>query len=335
MAAPSASLTPAAARLRPLLTWPAWLLCLALTVWAPLFPAAAQRAEFYPFAVGLLLLGLPHGALDHLAPFRRERRAQIQFFAGYIAAVLLYLAFWRLAPVAALLVFLVISWLHWGQGDYAYLRLFEHRPSPAAPFGALLIWLGRGGLPILLPILAWPGTFARVGAGLTRWYGGVGLPAPGRSFVFSGLAVLLLLTLLYLRHSWRDAGGATRGFWRDLGETLLLWIFFWRVPPILAVGTYFCVWHSARHLGRLMLLDPVASDWLARGRWWHSAARLALQSLPLTCGALLLLGGLYGLQKPHGPASLPGLVFLYLSLIAALTVPHFAVVCDLDRRQRL
>lgn len=330
----------AANALRPWLTYPAWGVCAALAILAPLFPAEAKQIEFYPFAVGLILLGLPHGALDHLAlPRLRHQpfslRSQAPFLASYVAVLLLYLVFWRGAPLLALAVFLVLSWLHWGQGDYAYQRLFEGRVRPKNWAGILLIWLVRGGLPILLPILAWPAVFARVGTGLTRWYGGSGLPMPGQEVIFIGIALLLLLTFAYLLQSWRDAGGAVRGFGQDMGEVCLLWILFWRVPPILAVGTYFCIWHSARHLGRLMLLDPVAMGQLDQGQVWKSAVRIGRESLPMTGGALVFLAGLYALQKQHGPASLPGLVFLYLSLIAALTVPHFLVVLWMDRQQRL
>ncbi len=331
----------AADRLRPWLTYPAWGVCLCLALFAPLVPALALRYQYYPFALGLILLGLPHGAMDHLVGPHLERRplawsSLARFIAWYLALTLLYLAFWRVLPLAALAVFLVLSWLHWGQGDYDYLRLFEGRARPGSPPGIGLIWLVRGGLPILLPVLAFPATFAHVGTGLTRWYGGVAVPVPGHDAVRGGLTALLVLTALCLWRSWKqDETARHRGFWRDGGELLLLVLLFWRVPPILAVGTYFCLWHSARHIGRLMLADPATLALLVRGKMGESVWRTVLQSLPMTAGALLLLGGLYAVQHRHGAASLPGLVFLYLSLIAALTVPHFLVVLWMDRRQGL
>jgi Brp/Blh family beta-carotene 15,15'-monooxygenase len=341
VAASSDALSPAAARLRPWLTWPAWLVCLCLTIFAPVFPALALRYEFYPFALGLIVLGLPHGAMDHLVQPHLLRRPPtfryLTAFVGlYLLTVLLYLALWRLAPLAALGVFLAISWLHWGQGDYDYLRLFEQRSHPHNAFDVGLIWLVRGGLPIFLPVLAFPATFARVGAGLTRWYGGASLPAPGHLFVSVGLAILLSLIVVVLWQSWRDHAPKQRvGFWRDAGELVLLWVFFWRVPPVMAVGVYFCLWHSARHIGRLMLADPVTSALLTQGRLPRAAGRTALQSLPMTLGAILLLVGLYFAQQHQADATLPSLVYLYLSLIAALTIPHFLIVLWMDRRQRL
>ena len=328
-------------RLRPWLTYPTWGISLALIVLAPAFPAWAARVQYFPFALGLILLGLPHGAMDHLAiPHMRRRpvtgRYLLAFVGGYLGLTLAYLMFWRWKPSAALAVFLVVSCLHWGQGDYDYLRLFEGRPRPRHPLTRLAIWLVRGGLPIVLPVLAFPKTFARVAAGLTAWYGNVGLPAPNPQTILFGLLILLALGMFVLRSSWRDNGPSHRGaFWRDAGEMLLLGVLFWRVPPLLAVGTYFCVWHSARHIGRLMLADPVTSRLLSEGGLWPSLRRTAGQSLPLTLAALALLAGLYMMQRQHDLVSLHSLVFLYLSLIAALTVPHFLLVLWMDRQQRL
>ena len=332
----------AADRLRPWLTYPAWGCSLALLVLAPLFPTLALRFQYLPFAVGLVLLGLPHGAMDHLAiPHLTCRpltwRFALPFFGGYLGLVLLYLAFWHTAPAAALVVFLLVSCLHWGQGDLAFLCLFEGRPRPNSPLDALTVWVVRGGLPILLPILAFPNTFAYVAAGLTAWYGGLGLPAPGRGIVTTGLLAFAVLLGLYVVQYWRECGPARRGaFRRDVGELALLAALFWRVPPVLAVGVYFCVWHSARHIGRLMLADPVTAGLLARGRLWQGAVRTAGQSLPLTVAALALLTGLYAVQRHQSVAlTLPNMVFLYLSLIAALTVPHFLLVLWMDHRQRV
>ena len=340
MAAPPAPLT-AVETLRPWLTYPAWCACLALLVLAPLFPALALRVQYVPFALGLVLLGLPHGAMDHLVVPRLTGRPLtvrflLPFFAAYLGLVVLYLAFWRAAPVAALVVFVVISCLHWGQGDLAYLRQFEGRPRPTGGLGALTIWLVRGGLPILLPILAFPAIFAHVAAGLTSWYGGHGLPAPGRGFVITGFLAFSACIAFYIFRAWRDYGPTRRdAFKRDMGELALLALLFGRVPPVLAVGTYFCVWHSARHIGRLMLADPTTAGLLARGRLGRGVVRAMFQSLPLTVAALALLAGLYATQAHHGaPTTLPGLVFLYLSLIAALTAPHFLLVLWMDRQQQ-
>jgi hypothetical protein len=58
-----------------------------------------------------------------------------------------------------------------------------------------------------------------------------------------------------------------------------------------------------------------------------------IQALPATVGALFFLAGLaYFIHFPRGYMQILG---IYLSLIAALTVPHALIVSWLDERQGL
>ena len=283
----------------------------------------------------MVVLGLPHGALDHLAPlFLLHRRLTptylTLFVLGYAALVLLYLVFWHLAPLAALAVFLLFSWLHWGQGDAYFLAVFGGQPRPQTPSARFLIWAVRGGLPIVLPPLAHPAAFAQVSAGILGWYGsraGWALSPLGREIGFA--AVGLTLTA-YLWQSWKLP--PRPAFWRDAGEVALLLAYFWLVPAILAVGVYFCVWHSARHIARLMLIDPADREALTQGRIGRCVLRSAVQALPMTLGALGFLVGLWWWQGKTD-FSVGSFVYLYLSLIAALTFPHFLLVLWMDREE--
>ena len=287
----------------------------------------------------MVFLGLPHGALDHLAPlFILHKRLTLRYLAlfvlGYAALVIIYLVFWHLSPLAALAVFLLCSWLHWGQGDAYFLRVFDAQPAPRSAWGRFLIWAVRGGLPILLPPLAHPQAFAQVAGGILRWYGermAWTLTSAQRD---AGLAVLALAIAAYLWQSWRLSRSV---FWRDAGEVALLLVYFLVVPAILAVGIYFCVWHSARHIARLMLLDDADRAPLARRQIGRCVLHSAVQALPMTLGALGFLAGLFWWQgRAHVGVSHHGVgsfVFLYLSLIAALTFPHFLLVLWMDRKE--
>ncbi len=324
--------------LRPWVLGGAWACVLLLLAAYPLFPRFFAHWQFVPFIVGMVFLGLPHGAMDHLVvPFEERRPPTLSyfavFFAGYLGLTLAYLAFWRALPPLALGVFLVMSWLHWGQGDAWALHVFLGRPAPNSRVQAGLVWAVRGALPILLPPLAFPAYFQSFTRGMLAWYGTAGQQWTLTPFVRSvGLGVLTVLAVWYAQAAWRAYGQDQRhAFWRDIFEVALLAVLFLRVPPILAVGVYFCVWHAARHIARLMLLDPVTETWLAERRLGRSVARTALLSLPLTVAALALLGGLYAWQS-HRVTDAGGFVYFYLSLIAALTFPHFLLVLWMDRR---
>ena len=270
----------------------------------------------------MIFLGLPHGALDYLVPLwlkhqRLTPRYLLFFILGYAACVAAYLFFWNASPAAALVVFLLFSWLHWGQGDAYFLEVFARRPPARFWPERLNRWLVRGGLPIILPVLAFPRVFGQVTGGILSWYGGRGGWQVESHWRIAGIITLAALTTAYLRQSWL---GKKEGFWQDAGEVGLLLIYFTAVPPILAVGVYFCVWHSARHIARLMLLEEA------------SLLPMARQAAPMTLGALGLLAGLF-VWHSHTFISAENFVYLYLSLIAALTFPHFLLVLWMDKEE--
>lgn len=119
----------------------------------------------------------------------------------------------------------------------------------------------------------------------------------------------------------------------DLFELGLLAALFTVVPAYLAIGVYFALWHSLRHLARLLLLDHTVLDARVRraggGDLVCASARLSAALLPVTLIALGLLGSIYLLNAPR-VATLEGFVALYLVLISALTVPHAVVVALMD-----
>lgn len=302
--------------------------------------------QYGPLVASAVLLGLPHGAVDHLAVSRvRGQRAtpRAMLAVAGLYAVLggAYLALWFLAPVAAFLLFIGITWAHWGQGDvYALVALADadHLRTRTQRVATAAV---RGGLPMLVPLLSYPGQYRRVATALTGRFGaGFGLDplfaTQTRLALGAGFALLTLGTLAVgLRRSRprsEGEGTARRAWGVDAGETLLLWGFFLAVPPILAVGVYFCLWHSVRHIARLVLLDPQAVDGLRRARIGPALRGFARDAAPLTAVSLLFLGGLYALV-PVRPGDLGGAVGLYLVLIAVLTLPHVVVVSVMDRAQ--
>ena len=121
-------------------------------------------------------------------------------------------------------------------------------------------------------------------------------------------------------------------WWLDAAETGLLAAFFSAVPPLLAIGLYFTLWHSLRHVVRTVLLDDPAVDALARGDSLTAVRRYARDAAPNTVGALVVVA-LVWVTVPQTPAGVEGAVAAYLVLLAVLTLPHVVVVTALDRAQ--
>jgi len=323
--------------LRPYLLYPAWIACGVVLLGQALAPALLVRIQYLPFIASLLLFGLPHGALDHLVPQRlRGQRPTVGMVAivaiAYLALVGLYLALWQLAPAAGLGLFVIISVTHWGAGDAFFLIAFLGRPKPS-PLGLGVIWAVRGALPILLPPLIDPAALASLTRGIGHYYGMPGGWVIAPALRAAGLIALAVLVALYVA----QAVAARRRIptyllWVDLLEIALLCALFWGVPSILSVGVYFCLWHSCRHIARLLLIDVDNLPLLAARRFGQPLRGFALDALPTTLGALALLGALYLTHRDAAGAP-DRFVWLYLSLIAALTFPHLLIVALMDLRQ--
>lgn len=129
---------PADLRLPPVVarmaTWPP-LAAVALALLAGLiFPATSERAGPWLFAVAVVV-GLPHGAADHLLPLwsglSLRPRQWVVLLAAYVAAAGVALA-WMLGEPRVALVLLALAALHLGCGEVAVAALRSGRPASRA-----------------------------------------------------------------------------------------------------------------------------------------------------------------------------------------------------------
>lgn len=296
--------------------------------------------QYLPLVASAILLGVPHGAVDHLV-LPRSRGDPVTprslAFVGVLYLVVggAYAALWFRAPVAAFVLFLLFTLLHWGQGDvYALVDLSgaTHLQSPVLRASTAVV---RGGLPMLVPLVAFPDQYRFVAGTLVGLFdpGGAAALEPAflptvRAGVAVGFGAIVAATLAA---GYRRAT-AFRPWAVDAGETLLLVAYFALVPPVLAIGLYFPLWHSLRHVLRTMLVDDRAERALSEGATWRAFRRFARDAAPLTAAAFLVLGAI-ALTVPYAPATLPDVLGLYLVFIAVLTLPHVVVVSLLDREQ--
>jgi Brp/Blh family beta-carotene 15,15'-monooxygenase len=328
--------------LRSVAVRPAWAVHVALLVPFLLGVSVPLEVQYLPLAASVAVLGLPHGAVDHLALERSRGEPPTyrgMLLVGSLYALLggAYLALWLLAPVASFVLFVGITWVHWGQGDVYALVAVEGVDHLRTPVQRALAAAVRGGLPMLVPLLSYPEQYREVAALLVGRFGVTAAadlaPLFGTGTRLALGAGFAALTIAALALGVRRGAGLDDPGWRvDALETGLLWAYFLVVPPVLAIGVYFCLWHSVRHIARLALVDPRAAGALGRGDWTAALARFARDAAPLTAVSLAFLGAFY-LLVPARPTDLPGTVGLYLVLIAVLTLPHVVVVSLMDRAE--
>jgi Brp/Blh family beta-carotene 15,15'-monooxygenase len=308
----------------------------------PLFPVEVGVATF---ALGTLVVGMAHGAVDHLVPLRAATDVSLGRSIAVVSVVYAVLggavvAAFFLAPVAAFVGFIALTWLHWGQGDVAALVVagVDHLPTSADRWLSLVV---RGGLPMGVPLLAHPGEYRLVAewiVGLFTVDATAAAVAVDPVFVpETRLAVgafMVAATALSVGLGYRRVrGGASRRGWlRDAGEVAALWAWFLLAAPVFAIGVYFALWHGLRHVGRLVLVDDRAAAALGRDDLSGALGRFARDAAPLTLGGFLVVAAV-GLSVPAGVAAPGDLLAVSLVAIAAMTLPHVVVVAWLDRKQ--
>lgn len=280
-----------------------------VTAWAP------------AIAVVGVLLGLPHGAVDHLVPGWAAarplgRRPMALLLTGYLLVVAAGAAALRAWPVPTLALFLGVSAWHFGRGEVVEAAQAAGRPVPS-PAHDLLPSLAHGLVTVGLPVAAWPAVSLPL----------LDLLAPGASRVpgwlppavaaVALLAVAAALTQLVLGHRPGEAV-----------ELALLAVTFWTVHPFAAFGLYFGLWHSLRHGARLV--DLAAGN----GPLRLGLRRVALQAVLPTAGAVAFLAVVASTVRLAPAPAASGLLAAELATLVGLTFPHAVVVAGLDRRAR-
>ncbi|WP_299036595.1 beta-carotene 15,15'-dioxygenase, Brp/Blh family [uncultured Pseudokineococcus sp.] len=282
--------------------------------------------------VAAVVVGLPHGAVDLVQPelAARSRRGRALVGASYVGLVAMAVLALRVAPLPVLAALLVLAAAHFGLADDVVHRWRAAGGSgPRALSGALVAAarvVALGGVPVALPLaLADSGVLAL----LDVLAGGAGAAVvTGARLALGPVAAAVLVTAVVAARR-RDAVGAL--------EPLVLVALFALAPPLAAFAAYFGLWHSLRHLTRLLAVDAVRSR-AARpspppspspehltGEELRAAGGRFMRAAALPTGIALV--GLVVLAVVAGGDVLPAA----LVLVLCLTVPHAVAVALADR----
>ena len=255
--------------------------------------------------LGVVFIGLPHGAMDGALAmhFGWTSRSAITalFLLSYVGLAGAVVLLWVFAPAVTFVAFLAISIYHFGRGD----------ASSVAAGRTTVESLARGGLVV---------------GGISQMHRSevdgifqtlVGNDTSGVWLFLNGVVVITIgcamESMLFKNHPERLA------FAVELGVLFLL---FFAVPPLVGFALYFCFVHSIRHVSSVgeFMATTVSSVSITKSTavlslvtWGVGLAVLAQQTSTMEVDSALLR-----------------VVFIGL---AALTVPHMILVDGLLHRR--
>jgi Brp/Blh family beta-carotene 15,15'-monooxygenase len=259
----------------------------------------------------IFLLGIPHGAIDHvlLSKKRQTLSEQIRFYSFYLGLIGLYVITWILLPYFSLVVFFLISFYHFGQSQFSELKVSEGDWSKKLLYvfwGASIIsGLFYHHYDRLIQFFLETSHFDKTASVIT----------PVSLAYFFGvstiISVFLMVYLILIRVR------SSRKFLSEIGVFSLLHLAFFTIPPLLAFALYFAIWHSLK-----VLYEEYR--FLDRKRQKFNVSKFVKELLPFSLisvvGVLILLFAFSYFEFTISP------FFLTIIFLSVLTLPHSVVM---------
>lgn len=226
---------------------------------------------------GLLIIGLPHGALDHLPLQVHSVKKMSKFIISYLGISALILVVWWLQPLVALGCFIVYTAWHFGQADFEYWK--QKAGLYSFLWGLLvLVFVLFGHLEETLSILKQ-----------------MGIQLHLRQLALENVKLIWLSFALLSLFVFRKTTLTSK-----LAETLLLLFIGLWLPLLPAFGCYFIFQHSVHGWAHL------------KHNLEFSNFQLWTRALPFTIGSLFLFAIYFTMvTQPNW-----GQVFIFLSALS-------------------
>ena len=285
-----------------------------------LHPISAQT-QFVIFFVGIILLGVPHGAADLLVAAQTGSEggkpfSKLNFFSTYIGRLILFALLLWFFPLVGTFSFILFAAYHFGETD---LYNFKTNTWP----GRLLVC--SYGLVILAVILISNVDEVKQllllsGRGLEQvdiidWF-------KKHQNILLSLSLLLFFSTVFIYF----LSGSGTGIMPDkfLLQFAALIFILYNLPLVLGFSFYFVVWHSTLSLGNII-------RYLRKGNkysYFFILKQIGLFSIIAFAG--IFLSGIAGFMFISNQAIM---VYIFAGL-AILTTPHMQIMYDMYNKLR-
>jgi len=267
-------------------------------------------------AVIALIIGIPHGALDHLVTLPKDKPAKMALFV-IIYVLIAVAAVWAILQwnVLGFQLVVIMSAAHFGIGDAAFIAESERLNNGVSKSltDRLIYALPAGLLPVFVPLTSdlTNSALAEVNPQLINWAG-------SNSNLIHLLVLLIAASSLFILILKRDDKSAM-----DLALLAALSIL---TPPLVAFAIYFGLWHALRHTARLTLNLSKSEIAYQNNEPKRAFINAVIPGIPALIGTFIVAAVLAATNPDNSR-----LLWSILVVIWALTVPHMMVTAKLDK----
>ena len=267
-------------------------------------------------AVIALIIGIPHGALDHLVTLPKDKPAKMALFV-IIYVLIAVAAVWAILRwnVLGFQLVVIMSAAHFGIGDAAFIAESERLNNGVSKSltDRLIYAIPAGLLPVFVPLTSdlTNSALAEVNPQLINWAG-------SNSNLIHLLVLLIAASSLFILVLKRDDKSAM-----DLALLAALSIL---TPPLVAFAIYFGLWHALRHTARLTLNLSKSEIAYQNNEPKRAFINAVLPGIPALIGTFIVAAVLAATNPDNSR-----LLWSILVVIWALTVPHMMVTAKLDK----
>ena len=267
-------------------------------------------------AVIALIIGIPHGELDHLVTLPKDKPAKMALFV-IIYVLIAVAAVWAILRwnVLGFQLVVIMSAAHFGIGDAAFIAESERLNNGVSKSltDRLIYALPAGLLPVFVPLTSdlTNSALAEVNPQLINWAG-------SNSNLIHLLVLLIAASSLFVLVLKRHDKSAM-----DLALLAALSIL---TPPLVAFAIYFGLWHALRHTARLTLNLSKSEIAYQDNQPKRAFINAVLPGIPALIGTFIVAAILAATNPDNSR-----LLWSILVVIWALTVPHMMVTAKLDK----
>ena len=245
-------------------------------------------------------IGVPHGSFDGAvaALLGFQTKKQFIFFVFWYTVIsLAVIIFWIYFPIIALLLFLLMSIIHFGLCDWSFLGVGRLK---------WLITLTHGMNIIFGVIFFHTEEVFKIFSFLSneKFYF-------FQNYLYAPYLVYMALTLIYLYYSF----SITRMRW-GLIEMIAIVIIISQLDPLTGFALYFCFVHTAKHVKAILI--NINNHITNKNFVFKSTAIFTIVTWLGGCIAIIYLSNNFSFSE-----SFIKTIFIGL---AALTLPHMALI---------